>query len=495
MNGPRPRAAAARLLLRSIALVYLIAFVSLAVQIKGLYGARGILPAAQYLDYLSQRLGPDAWQAHPTVFWLGASDAMLTGVCWAGAASALLLMMGVLPTITALLCWLLYFSLYQIGRVFLGFQWDILLLETGFLAIFLAPMRLRQQAGYDPEPSPVVIWMFRWLVFRLMFASGAVKLLSNDPVWWNLTALEYHYWTQPLPTWTAWLANQLPAVLQRFSCAMMFGVELGASWLALGPRRARLAGFFLLVGLQFLIAATGNYTFFNLLSASLCLSLLDDDAIDAMLDRVQPKRLVAGRWPREPVVRSHAAMLRTAVLAIVALPLAVCGGALMIARFRGFDVLPPPVLKLVAVLEPWHVTSSYGLFSVMTKHRPEVILEGSEDGQQWVEYPFRWKPVDVARRPRFVAPHQPRLDWQMWFAALDDWRRSPWLVELERRLLEGSPDVIALLASDPFHGKPPHHVRAMLYEYEFTDWTAHRETGAWWKRRPVGQFSPTLSRP
>lgn len=494
MTKPRPRARTARLLVKSIALVYAIAFVSLAVQIKGLYGAHGILPAADYLAAVANRFGPEAWRVHPTLFWLGSSDAMLVGVCWAGAACALLLMAGVLPTLTALACWALYFSLYQIGRVFLGFQWDILLLETGFLAIFLAPLRIRQQAGYDPEPSPVVIWLLRWLVFRLMFASGLVKLLSNDPVWWNLTALEYHYWTQPLPTWTAWIANQLPSVFQRFSVALMFTIELGASWFALGPRRLRLVGFVLLIGLQVLIAATGNYTFFNLLSAAICLSLLDDDALDGFRDWARPDRVQVGRWPRQEPERARTAMLGTALMALVALPLAIAGGALMIARFRGYDSLPPPVVKLVAAIEPWHLTSSYGLFSVMTRHRPEVILEGSNDGRNWVEYQFGWKPGDVARRPRFVAPHQPRLDWQMWFAALGDWRRSQWLVEFERRLLDGSPDVVGLLASDPFRGKPPRYVRAMLYEYEFTDWTTHRETGTWWKRRLVGPFSPPLSR-
>ena len=494
MTNPRPRARTARLLLQSIGVVYLVAFVSLGLQIKGLYGSRGILPASSYLAALSERLGADPWLAHPTLFWLGSTDAMLTGACWAGAVSALLLIIGILPMLTASACWLLYLSLFHIGRVFLGFQWDILLLEAGFLAIFLAPLRLRNHTGYDPEPSPVVFWMFRWLVFRLMFASGMVKLLSDDPVWWNLTALEYHYWTQPLPTWTAWLANQLPPLFQQLSVALMFAIELGASWFALGPRRMRLFGFWLLVGLQVLIAATGNYTFFNLLSAAICLSLVDDDAIEGFLEWSNPRRPIKGRWPATPVERSRLSLLATAVVAVAALPLAVAGGAMMIARFRGYDVLPPPVVSLVSAIEPWRLTSSYGLFSVMTKHRPEVVLEGSADGRTWIEYPFRYKPGDVARRPRFVAPHQPRLDWQLWFAALGDWRRNAWLVELERRLLDGSPDVIALFAYDPFDGKPPRQVRALLYEYEFTDWGTHRETGAWWKRRLVGPYSPPLGR-
>jgi len=494
MKPPRPRVRTARWVLRGIALVYAIAFVSLAVQIDGLYGSRGILPAADYLHSLSTRLGDPAWRVLPTLFWFGVSDTLLVAACWAGAAAAAMLFAGVLPTLAATLCWVLYFSLFQVGRVFLSFQWDILLLEAGFLAIFLAPLRLRQHAEYDPEPSPVVVWMLRWLLFRLMFASGVVKLLSDDPVWWNLTALDYHYWTQPLPTWTAWLANQLPGLFHRFCVLVMFVVELVVPWFVFGPRRMRLAAFFALVMLQVLIAATGNYTFFNLLTAVLCFSLLDDDALEAVVAKVRPERLRPAAWPSEVARRSWPAALGLAAAIGAALPLATAGGALMVARFVGSDVLPRPIVALVGALEPWHLTSSYGLFSVMTRERREIVLEGSMDGAQWREYEFRWKPGDVTRAPLFVAPHQPRLDWQMWFAALGDWRRSGWLVNVERRLLEGSPAVLALFAADPFDGRPPRHVRALLYEYEFTDWAARHETGAWWKRRLVGPFSPPLSR-
>jgi hypothetical protein len=495
MTGPRSRVRTARMLLQGIAMVYAIAFVSLAAQIDGLYGSRGILPAGDFVAMLAQRFGDAAWREQPTLFlWLGASDAMLQGVCWAGAGFAVLLFAGVLPTFSAIACWALYFSLFQIGRVFLGFQWDILLLEAGFLAIFLAPLRLRQRTEYDPEPPRVAIWMFRWLLFRLMFASGLVKLLSNDPVWWNLTALEYHYWTQPLPTWTAWLAHQAPALVHKASCALMFVIELGAPWFIFGTRAMRLTAFGLLVLLQILIATTGNYTYFNLLTVVLCLSLLDDEALGAVRARVWPRRIEPGVWPgEEPRFR----FLRHTGFALsfaAALPLAVAGGALMVARFVGFAALPPPVAALVQTIQPWHLTSSYGLFSVMTKQRREVVLEGSLDGKEWREYEFRWKPGDPTNMPQFVAPHQPRLDWQMWFAALSDWRRSSWLVEVERRLLDGSPPVLALFAADPFDGEKPRHVRALLYDYQFTDMTEREETGAWWTRKYLGPFSPPVSK-
>lgn len=495
MTSAYSRVRTARAVLRGIAIVYAIAFASLAVQVEGLYGSGGILPAADYLAAITKSAGESAWRAHPTLFWwLGASDAALVGACWTGVLLSALLFAGVMPTLAAAGCWALYFSLFQVGRVFLGFQWDILLLEAGFLAIFLAPLRLRQHSQYDPEPSPVVIWLFRWLLFRLMFASGVVKLLSDDPAWWNLTALEYHYWTQPLPTWTAWMAGQLPPLVQRVSCALMFVIELGVAWFVFGARWMRLVAFAALVLLQVAIAATGNYTFFNLLTIVLCLSLLDDDALDAVMAKVSPERVKLVQWPNERPRFGWLKGVRRALAVAAALPLAIAGGALMVARFVGFDALPPTVLPLVRAIQPWHVTSSYGLFAVMTKERREIVLEGSLDGKEWREYEFRWKPGDVTDRPRFVAPHQPRLDWQMWFAALGDWRRHGWLVEVERRLLDGSPAVLALFADDPFDGERPRHVRAMLYDYRFTDWPQRHETGAWWTRQLVGAYSPPVSR-
>lgn len=490
---PRPYVRTSRLLLRGLALVYAIAFVSLAVQVEGLFGSRGILPATEFLAALGSRLGDSARWALPTVFWLDAGDASLVAACWLGAASAVALFFGLLPLLSASLCWMLYLSLFQVGRVFLGFQWDVLLLEAGFLAIFLAPLRLRQRVDYDPEPPLVAVWMLRWLLFRLMFASGVVKLLSGDPSWWNLTALDFHYWTQPLPTWTAWLANQFPSLFQRSCVAAMFVVELVVPWTIFGPRRLRLAGFAPLVLLQAAIAATGNYTFFNLLTVVLCLSLLDDDALDAIRARLVRARKGAWEWPAERPTLSRALLARRAIGVVLALPLATAGGALTLARLGMGASLPKPVVALAEAIEPWHLTGSYGLFASMTKDRREIVLEGSVDGREWREYVLPAKPGDPHRRPGFVAPHQPRLDWQMWFAALGDQRRSPWLLELQRRLLEGSPAVVSLFESDPFPDGPPRLLRAQFYEYRFTDWSTRQETGAWWTRKPLGLWSPVMS--
>lgn len=496
----RERARTLRLFLGVLGAVYFCAFASLGVQIEGLYGAGAILPAEEYLDALAARAGSSAWWQHPTLLWWSASDAALTGLCWAGAVAAVGLACGVLPPVSAALCWTLYLSLFQIGRVFLGFQWDILLLETGFLAIFVGPWRLLSRGAFDPEPAPVArmaLWMLRWLLFRLLFSSGVVKLASGDPSWWDLGALEYHYWTQPLPTWTAWYAAQLPSSLQRASVAAMFAIELVVPWLVLGPRRARLLAFGPLVLLQVLIAATGNYTFFNLLTATLCLPLLDDDALAAAARRVRrpdPRRewAWAGEEPRWP----RLARIRVGLAACGFAALATAGASAMAGRILGYSALPSPLVALVRACEPLRLTSSYGLFAAMTKIRREVVFEGSLDGRQWREYELPFKPGDVGRRPRFVAPHQPRLDWQLWFAALGDWRSNLWVVAVQRRLLDGSPKVLALFDADPFadEATPPRYVRAMLYDYRFTDAAERAETGAWWRRSLVGPYAPTLAR-
>jgi len=476
------------LFLRGLGLVYLTAFASIWAQLDGLYGSRGILPVAPWLDAVAGKLGASAYWQLPSVFWFGAGDTALQVVGAAGVVVALLLTANVLPGPAACACWLLYLSIYSIGRTFLGFQWDILLLETGVLAILMAPWQIRPRFGAAHSTPPSVIWLLRWLVFRLMFLSGMVKLLSQDPAWWHLTALSYHYETQPLPAWTSWYMHQLPMWFHRLSCAIMFAIELLVPWLVFFPRRPRLFAFAALVGLQVLILATGNYGFFNLLSILLCVSLLDD----AALQKVFPMRVlrtVSARdyGPLRPLALRAALAVAVTVILLVS-------SAQTFGRLYGYEYVPRPLRSLASALSPLHLTSNYGLFAVMTKSRPEIILEGSNDGEQWTPYEFRWKPGDLYTRPMFVAPHQPRLDWQMWFAALGDYRRNPWLISLMRRLLEGSGPVLGLLGDDPFPDQPPRYVRAVVYDYRFTDMATHAATDAWWARGDARPYAPTLRR-
>jgi hypothetical protein len=470
-----------RLFLRLLALVYLTAFVSLWVQIDGLVGSNGILPAHDLLEGAAGVLGLSRYWWLPTLYWLSPSDAMLHGLCAVGTALGVLLAIGVAPAACLVGLWVSYLSLETIGADFLSFQWDILLLETGFLAIFLAPIGVRPWRGGEAPPRAEIIWLLRWLLFRLMFSSGAVKLLSGDATWRNLTALEYHYWTQPLPTWIGWYASLLPAWCQELSCAILFAIELGAPCLIWGGSRPRLVAFVSLVLLQLLIFATGNYCFFNVLTVALSLLLIDDRFWPAALrQRIERREAGARAWPRW-------------VTAPVAALIVLLSVVQMFSPARLGADWPEPLRVLRRAASPLRLVNGYGLFAVMTTTRPEIVLEGSDDGERWIEYEFKWKPGDLSRAPAFVEPHQPRLDWQMWFAALGDYRQNPWFVAFLHRLLEGSREVDSLLERTPFADHPPRYVRALLYQYRFTDLAERRATGHWWKREPDGFYLPEVS--
>ncbi len=470
------------LFLRLLGLCYLAAFLSLWVQVDGLIGSRGIMPARDLLEAARSQLGGERWTALPTLSWLNAGDGFLHFLCGAGTLAALLAAAGLVPAPALFLCWISYLSLSNVGQPFLDFQWDLLLLETGFLGIWLAPVR-RLRVGAALEPSPVVRALLLWLLFRLMFSSGFVKLASGDPNWRNLTALAYHYWTQPLPPWTAWFVSQSPIWFHKFSCFVMYAVELVAPLLIVAPRRLRLIACGAMVGLQAVIAATGNYAFFNLLTVTLCVLLLDDAVFPSRLrKRAASDPLAArGRWPR-------------VVLAPVAAVVLVASLVEFAGTLRLRLSWPGPAISAVRAAIRFRSVGNYGLFMVMTTSRPEILVEGSEDGAAWRPYEFRWKPGDVTRRPRFVAPHQPRLDWQMWFVALGTCEENPWVIAFLGRLLQGSHDVERLLLKNPFPNHPPRYIRAVLYEYRFTDSAERRSTGAWWKREEKGLYCPILSR-
>ena len=298
--------------LRALALVYLVAFVSVWTQASGLMGHNGIVPADHYMALVKQTcdthgIGLERFYYVPTLCWISGSDTSLHFQCAAGVGLSVLLLAGVAPALCLGLMWLLYLSLITVGGIFYGFQWDNLLLEAGLLAIFLAPLQPLPRPAREAPPSRIFVWMIRLLLFKLMFSSGWVKLSSGDPNWRNLTALTFHYQTQPLPPWTAWYANELPLWFQKMSCAVLFGIELGAPCLIFLPRRVRFLGAALLAGLQVLILVTGNYTFFNWLTLAFCLVLLDD----FLLARIIPWKLrpvfppdvklpggsVGRRWP------------------------------------------------------------------------------------------------------------------------------------------------------------------------------------------------------
>jgi lipase maturation factor 1 len=484
--APDPHAWMRDTFLRLLGAIYLAAFLSLWFQVEGLIGSRGILPVHELLELVRQRIGASRYWILPTVLWMGDSDRALHFVCAAGALLSIVALLGRARPLVMLGLWALYLSLSTAGEDFLSFQWDALLLEAGLLAVFLAPRGW--PAPGRRVPSRLVVWLYRWLLFRLMFGSGVVKLRSGDPTWRSLTALQVHYETQPLPTWIGYFAHHLPAAMQKASTAVMFVIELALPLLIWAPprwRRLAAAGFLLL---QVLIAATGNYAFFNLLTAALCVFLLDPAGLPRRLrprpvTAAAPAATVWGDWPRAVLVPFAAVIVLVSTLEF-------SEGTLGLAL-----PWPAPAVWMARAVSPLRSINTYGLFAVMTTTRAEVVIEGSDDAQAWRPYEFRYKPGDVRRRPTFVAPHQPRLDWQMWFAALGSCDQSPWLQRLFQRLLEGSPPVLGLLGTNPFPDRPPRFVRALVYDYHFTDLATRRRTGEWWQRRLDGEFCPITARP
>ena len=471
------------LFLRLLALVYLIAFVSLAVQITGIVGERGILPIGEFLGQVHARYGAYAYYNWPTLAWLSPSNAWLSSLCWIGAGASLLLIAGIAPMAMAALLWLLYLSLTVAGQLFLEFQWDILLLEAGVLAVLYAPVCWRERVADDAEPPVIVRWSIYLLAFKLTLLSGITKLLSGDPTWANWTALSYHYETQPLPAWTSWYMYQLPPWVHSWSTGGSLLIELGAPWVIFLPSRfwrARLTACALMILLQVGIAATGNYGFFNILTIVLYLAVLDDRTLGRFLP-VRSARSEEG-LERLPAAR---AVWRVGV-DVVAIAIAVLSVMTMFRemdrtrRVRGpFDRGWPAAL--LTSIAPLNSINGYGLFRVMTTARPEIVIEVSDDGTVWREQELRWKPGNVTRRPRFIEPHMPRLDWQMWFAALDPFSAQDWLVRLADRLIAGDTTVARLLAPNPLTN-PPRYVRFAYYRYHFTAFSERAKTGGWWTR-------------
>lgn len=473
------------LFLRLMGAVYFFAFLSFAMQVLGLIGQNGILPAADYLAVLRSNVGPERYWMFPTLAWLNCSDAMLRAMTLGGVVCSVLLIFDIAPILVLSINWMLYLSLTVAGQDFLAFQWDGLLLEAGFLAIFLAPWHL-WPARSKRAPPPWVPRLLLWfLLFRLMFSSGVVKLASGDPAWRHLAALQYHYFTQPLPTRVAWYLNLAPAWFQHGSVLFVFFCELVVPFLIFAPRLARFVGGGSLILLQALIALSGNYAFFNLLTFALCVLLFDDAFLARLFTKAFAERRKAAGAPRQSI-------LRRAVTVSFGLIIFAAGLA-QLANVLSIRWAPGATSRLFYDLQRVQIVNGYGLFAVMTTTRPEIIIQGSADGETWRDYEFKYKPGDPHRAPPWVAPFQPRLDWQMWFAALGDSSSSPWFGHLLLRLLQGSPPVLALLRVNPFPGSPPRYVRALIYDYKFTTSTVRRADGTWWDRRLLGEYYPPVT--
>jgi hypothetical protein len=452
------------LFVKLLGLVYLIAFASLLRQLPGLYGRNGLLPIADYLRAVRRRAGGKGFRMTPSLFWFRDGDRWLLATAWGGIVCAVLLICGLWPPLLLALLWWGYFSFVVAGRDFLSFQWDALLLEAGFISIFYALVT---------PPTPLMTAVYWFFVFRFMISAGVVKLTSGDPDWRRLRALDHHYQTQPLPNRGGWHAHQLPRALQSFSTLGTFFFELLVPLLFLLTAPLRLLGTLLSVLFQGLIMLTGNYGFFNLLTLVLLLPLVDGRylaPLQSWLDRLPPQA-TAG-WAALAVSLLFSVFFLANLLQLI-----------------GLFYPPARANRLLALLSTYLISNPYGLFAVMTTERLELIFEGSNDLEHWRAYEFRWKPGACDRAPGQAAPHMPRLDWQLWFAALRPEQLEFWVLRLLQGLLQGEPSVQALLKTVPFE-TPPTYLRVRIYRYSFTDRSEKRATGRWWRRTLIGDYPP-----
>jgi hypothetical protein len=483
------------LFLRGLGFIHLMAFGSYAFQIIGLNGKNGILPTKEMLQSVAVQCGIERYWLLPTVAWLNCSDVALQGITLAGSALSILVILGVATAPALATLAVLWLSLVTGGGEFTGFQSDGMLVEVTVLSLFVAPWNwfeppwpVRLAWRKQTPPSLLALWLLRFLLFRIMFASGMVKILSGDPTWRNLTAMQFHYETQPIPTPLAWYAHHLPAWIHKASAAFMYISELGAPLLMFTGRNLRLLSGFLMFALHLGIALTGNYTFLNFLLMLLCLTVLDDRAVKCAM----PKRIVQSIEESQIAASTGRVSVICFRLAVCALML-IAGGRLATSIGLGGLVLPP-VDAALECLAPLRIVDGYGLFAVMTRSRPEIVFQGSRDGSTWVSYEFKYKPGDdLTRPPPWVAPHMPRLDWRLWFAGMEPVEANPWVLNLVKRLLEGSTDIQIFFVKNPFRESPPTYVRAFVYDYHFTDAAAREATGCWWQRDNQRIYLPPVS--
>ena len=469
---------------RMLGLVYTVAFASVLLQWDALLGSHGLLPAADFLDELRRAHGhgADAFLRAPTLFWLGSSDAWFRACGVVGLGVSLALLLGLANAPMLALLWLLYGSFARVGQIFYGYGWDILLLETGFLGIFLAPLWRPGPFPRASPPSRVVIVLLRWLALRLMLGAGLIKL-RGDPCWRDLSCLVFHYETQPNPNPLAWYFHQLPVWFHSLEVLLNHAVELVAPLFVFGPRRLRLAAGLSIIGFQVLLILSGNLAFLNWLTLAVAIGCLDDGVFRALA----PKRWLAGLDVAVAGAREGGAarITRYALAAAVAL------------------LSVNPVVNLVSsrqlmnvAFDPFDLVNSYGAFGRVTRERFEIVLEGTADdpadpAARWVEYELACKPGRPSRRPCWISPYHLRLDWQMWFLAMPGAGQEPWFVHLVAKLLEGDAAARRLLAPGPFETRPPRAIRAQYYAYRFA---RSGETGDWWERRLVSTYLPALTR-
>lgn len=518
------------LFLRALGIIYFSAFYSLLFQIRGLLGPDGLLPAGVYLTEVAKAVhGPGRFWYAPTLLWISSSDRALLLLCWVGAIASVLMICNLWPRAMLLVCFVTFLSFVTTAQDFSGYQSDGMLLSAGFVCLFLAPRGLRPRWGESQLPSRAGLLLLQLLWFAIYFESGIAKYLGGDPSWRNLTAMDQYYQNGPLPTWIGWYVQQLPHWFHATTVVYTLVVELLVVWMLCLPRRYRIICFFIVTPMQISIILTANYAFLNYLVLALGFLLLDDQFLVKWVPMrwAAPIRENLLRRPPEPQPESLVSLDLTSTESVgpdgaasptgasqekanrrtqwmqgfAAAKMWISGSllawvlyataVLMIVQVFGRLPLPP---QPVTALEPFRVANSYGLFGRMTWARYEIEFQGSQDGTNWTVYPFRYKPQNVKDAPGIYAPYQPRFEWNLWFASLGYWRENPFVVRTEQALLENDHDVLALFRFNPFLEEPPKYVRAVMWQYRFTDAKTKRATGDWWRREYIGLYAPSLQR-
>src|SRR5438270_11946719 len=484
--------------LRALGLIYFSAFYSLLFQVKGLIGPQGILPAGEYLAEAAKYYsGAQRFWQVPTLFWLGSSNHALMLVCWLGMIASLAVILNLWPRGSLAVCLVCFLSFVAALQDFSSYQSDGMLLEAGFISFFFAPAGLRPGLGERHTPSRLSLFLLQWEWFRIYFESGVVKLTSGDYSWRHLTAMDDYYQNGPLPTWIGWYVQQFPHKFHAATAFMTLLAELGLVWMLFLPRRFRIICFLIVTPFQIGIILTANYTFLNYLVLVLGFLLLDD----GFVRRVLPQRWknwgtrVSKESSDTPASPSRsAAWLRPVWRTVAGIYLGWIFYATTALLFAMIPYAPPLPLGPARALDPFRIANQYGLFANMTHERYEIEFQGSTDGRNWTTYPFRYKPQDIQKAPGVYAPYQPRFEWDLWFASLGNWRNYPWVVQTEARLLSNEPDVLALFAGNPFSSAPPQKVRAVIWQYWFTDLATKRKEGTWWRRKVMGDYAPMVER-
>ncbi len=469
------------LILRLLGITYAIAFLVAANQILPLIGSNGLLPLDNFVDGVRTALGGSlgGFLRLPSIFWFNHSDTALVVTAWIGFALSCVVACGYANAILLFVLWALYMSFVHLGQDWYGYGWEVQLLETGFLAIFLCPL-------FDPRPFPkrppplVVIWLFRWLIFRIMFGAGLIKI-RGDESWRDLTALFYHFETQPIPNGLSRWFHFLPRAVLKGGVVFNHLAELVAPWFAFWPRIARLIAGAVMILFQLTIFVGGNLSFLNWLTIIPALACFDDRFWAKLL----PRRLTNAAVRAQTAATVSGPMLATswALAALVAF-----------LSIQPVVNLFSPHQIMNTSFDPLDLVNTYGAFGSVGKERYNVVFEGASEDfpnePDWKPYPYKGLPVALDERPPQIAPYHLRLDWQMWFAAMGSPNEYPWTLNLIWKLLHNDPGALSLFRSNPFPEKPPRYVRAVLYRYAFV---RPNPQGLWWKRERLGLWLPPLS--